>query len=365
MRVLLTGHKGYVGTLLAPMLLDAGHEVVGFDTDYYERCTFGDENAICNIPQLEKDVRQATAEDLEGFDAVLHLAGLSNDPLGDLHPETTFDINHRGSVRLARLAKEAGIKRFVFSSSCSNYGSAGQDWVNEESELHPVTPYGTSKVRVEEDLMRLADAEFSPTFPRSATAYGVSPRLRFDLVLNNLVAWAYTTGKVHLKSDGSAWRPIVHAEDMARAFVAILHAPRELVHNQVFNVGRTSENYRIWQLAEIVAEAVPGSRVEYAEGASADTRCYRVQCDKLPQTLPDFQPQWDARRGATQLYEAFKKVGLTLEEFEGPRYKRVAHIKGLINAGSLDTSLVWQRPNPRTPTVSSRADAGITTAAGA
>jgi nucleoside-diphosphate-sugar epimerase len=324
------------------MLVAAGHGVVGLDSDLYRRCTFGSEDRIQSIPEIEKDIRDVEASDLDGFDAIMHLAGLSNDPLGDLNPRVTYDINHAASVRLACLAKEVGITRFIFSSSCSNYGASGQDWVNEESKLHPVTPYGISKVRVEEDVTKMADDSFSPTFPRSATAYGVSPRLRFDLVLNNLVAWAYTTGQVHLKSDGMAWRPIVHIKDIARAFIAILHAPRELVHNQVFNVGRTEENYRIRELAEIVAEVVPGSRVEYAEGAGPDKRCYRVESNKLPQKLPDFRPQWNARQGAEELFAAFQKVGLTLEEFEGPRYKRVAHIKQLLDAGPLDENLKWK-----------------------
>lgn len=339
MHVLVTGDRGYIGTVMVPALMAEGHEVAGLDSDLYMRCTFGDQNAIQDVRRLEKDIRDVERADLEGFDAVIHLAGLSNDPLGDLNPELTYEINHAASVRLARLAKEVGVTRFIFSSSCSNYGAAGEDWVNEESELNPVTPYGISKARVEQDVMGLADSNFSPTFPRSATAYGVSPRLRFDLVLNNLVAWAYTTGQVHLKSDGMAWRPIVHVEDIARAFIAILHAPRELVHNQVFNVGRTEENYRIRELAEIVAETVPGSRIEYAEGASRDKRCYRVECGRLAETLAEFTPQWNARRGAEQLYAAFRDVGLTLEEFEGARYKRVAHIKHLMERGYLTGTL--------------------------
>jgi len=348
MRVLITGHKGYVGAVMVPVLIAAGHEVVGLDSDLYEHSTFGDPANLPNVPTLKKDVRDVEASDLEGldFDAVIHLAGLSNDPLGDLNPELTYEINHLATVRLAQVAKQAGVTRFIFSSSCSNYGAAGDNWVTETSAFNPVTPYGISKVRAEQDLARLADDNFSPTFPRSATAYGVSPRLRFDLVLNNLVAWAYTTGLVHLKSDGTAWRPIVHIEDMARAFIAILHAPRERIHNQAFNVGRTRENYRIRELAQIVAETVPGSRIEFAEGATADQRCYRVNCDKLAQTLPEFKPQWDARRGAQELYAAYRNVGLTLEEFEGPRYKRVAHIKQLLSAQRLDETLRWKTTRP-------------------
>jgi nucleoside-diphosphate-sugar epimerase len=328
---------------MVPMLIAAGHDVVGLDSNLYRHATFGDADGTQNVPALEKDIRDVEALDLEGFEAVIHLAGLSNDPLGDLNPALTLEINHLASVRLARLAKEVGVKRFIFSSSCSNYGAGGQDWIDEQSPFNPVTPYGISKVRVEQDVAQLADDNFSPTFPRSATAYGVSPRLRFDLVLNNLVAWAFTTGRVHLKSDGMAWRPIVHIEDMARAFIAMLHAPRELVHNQAFNVGRTEENYRVREMAEIVAETVPGSRIEFAEGAGPDKRCYRVNCDKLLQTLPEFKPRWDARRGAQELYAAFQKVGLTPEEFEGPRYKRVAHIKHLISTGRLDESLRWKQ----------------------
>jgi nucleoside-diphosphate-sugar epimerase len=342
MHILITGHLGYIGTVMVPMLIDSGYDVMGLDSDLYEQCTFGNKDRILDIPSLKKDIRDVELSDLEDFDAIIHLAGLSNDPLGDLNPNLTYEINHAASVRLACLAKEARITRFIFSSSCSNYGAAGQDWVNEESELNPITPYGISKVRVEEDVMKLADSNFSPTFLRNATAYGVSPRLRFDLVLNNLVAWAFTTGRVYLKSDGLSWRPIVHIEDIARAFIAILHAPRKLVHNQFFNVGRTEENFRIRELAEIVADTVPGSRIEYAESAERDQRCYRVENYKLMQMVPEFKPQWNARRGAKELLASFQKIGLTLEEFEGPKYKRVAHIKQQLNSYHLDKTLRWR-----------------------
>ena len=344
MRILLTGHKGYIGTVMVPMLLAQGHEVVGLDSDFFERSTFGE--GIHSIPELKKDIRNVEASDLEGFDAAIHLAGLSNDPLGNLNPTLTYEINHFASVRFAKLAKAAGIKRFLFSSSCSNYGAGGSDWLNEESEFHPVTPYGTSKVRVEQEVAKLADSQFSPTYLRNATAYGVSPRLRFDLVLNNLVAWAFTTARVYIKSDGTPWRPIVHIEDISRAFIAALHAPREAVHNQAFNVGRNEDNYRIRELAEIVQQTVPGCQVEYASDGTPDKRCYRVDCSKIMQTLPEFQPQWDAQRGAQQLYAAYQKVGLTLEDFEGARYKRIAHIQQLLETGRLDETLRWRTEAP-------------------
>ena len=341
MRILLTGSRGYIGPVMAPMLVQAGHEVVGVDTDLYRRSTFGRwEEAIQTIV---KDVRTLERADLRGFDAVAHLAALSNDPLGDLNPQLTYDINHLASVRLAALAKEAGVPRFVFASSCSNYGAAGDAPVNEDSELNPVTAYGISKVRVEQDLTKLADDSFTPTFLRCATAYGASPRLRFDVVLNNLVAWAFASGKVFLKSDGTPWRPIVHIEDISRAFLAVLQAPREVVHAQSFNVGRQDQNYRIREIAQIVKETVPGSEISFATDAGPDKRNYRADFSKISRALPSFQPQWDARKGAKQLYEAYKEIGLKLEDFEGPRYRRIDQLKSLIGSGNLGADLRWIR----------------------
>lgn len=344
MRVLVTGHQGYIGTILVPMLVAAGHDVVGLDTDLYARSTFGGNVPI--VPTLKRDVRDVTLEnltvgDLEGFEAVIHLAGLSNDPLGNLNPDLTHDINYLATVRIAELAKQAGASRYIFSSSCSNYGAGGQDWLTEESDFNPVTPYGVSKVKSEAGLAKLADDSFSPTYLRNATAFGVSPRLRFDLVLNNLTAWAFTTGRVFIKSDGTPWRPIVHIEDISRAFLAVLDAPREKIHDEAFNVGRNEDNYQIRELADIVKETVPDCRIEYAPDAGPDKRCYRVDCSKIKRVLPAFAPQWDARKGVKELYEAYKKVGLTLEEFEGNRYQRIAHIKSLIADGTLGEDLRW------------------------
>jgi nucleoside-diphosphate-sugar epimerase len=324
---------------MVSVLAEAGHDVTGLDTFFYDGCRFGREPEP--VPVIRKDVRDVDPSDLRGFDAVIHLAALSNDPLGKLDEQCTLDINHAASVSLARAAKAAGVPRFLFASSCSLYGaSSGDKLLDETAAFNPITAYGRSKVMVEHDVSLLADEGFSPTFFRNATAYGVSPRFRADVVVNNLVGVAYLTGKVLIESDGTPWRPLVHIEDISHAFCSALAAPLEAVHNQAFNIGSTAENYQIRDLADMVCEVVPGCSVSYREGGGPDPRCYRVRCDKVAAALPNFRTRWTVRRGMEQLYEAFRTEGLTSEAFAN--YFRLPRIQAHLDAGRLDHALRWQ-----------------------
>lgn len=338
-RVLVTGHRGYIGATLVPMLLQRGHTVRGLDSGLFEGCDYG--TTLIDVPWVRKDVRDVTEEDFDGFDAVIHLAALSNDPLGDLDPDITFDINHRGSVRAATMAKRAGVPRFLQSSTCSLYGAHGDDYIDESAEFHPVTPYGKAKVFAERDIAELADDDFSPVFLRNATAFGYSCRLRGDLVVNNLTAYAVATGEVMMKSDGMPWRPLVHIDDIARAFVVLLEADRDRVHLQALNVGRTSENYRVREVAEIVGEEVPGSVVTFADGASPDTRNYRVNCDRIQELFPEYQPTWTVRDGVRQLFAEYTAAGMTADVLHSGVLTRIAHVRGMLADGRLQGDLRW------------------------
>ena len=337
MRVLLTGHDGYIGTVLAPILRDAGHDVAGLDAGLFSACAFGAQPEPPTARRL--DVRDAAVEHLAGFDAVVHLANLSNDPLGNLSPGLTHTVNAEASVRLGALARRAGVGRFVFASSCSLYGAAGQDAVSETAAFNPVTPYGQAKVDAEVGLRALATDAFSPVFMRNATVYGVSPRLRFDLVVNNLTAWAVATGAIRMLSDGTPWRPLVHVEDVSTAVLAALEAPREAVHNEAFNVGRAGENYQVRDVARIVGEEVAGCHVTFAEGASPDARSYRVSFDKIARQLPAWAPRWTVRAGVREVRDALAGLGLAPSVFEGPRYSRIARLEQMLAEGEIGADL--------------------------
>ncbi|GAA2598654.1 SDR family oxidoreductase [Dactylosporangium fulvum] len=340
MRVLVTGHDGYIGSVLVPILRQAGHEVVGLDTGLFADCVLGP--APEEVKTLRVDLRDVEPEHVTGFDAVLHLAALCNDPLGNLNPDLTYDVNHRSTLRLARAAKAAGVQRFLFSSSCSLYGKGDDDTpLDETAGFQPVTPYGESKILSEQGLLELADDDFSPTFLRNATAYGFSPRLRGDLVVNDLAAHALLTGQVRLLSDGKAWRPLVHIEDISAAFLALLEVGRERVHAKAYNIGRSSENYLIRDVANLVAEVVPDSEVTFAAGAGTDLRNYRVTCDLIAAEIPEFQPKWTVKLGVEQLVEEYQRHGLTIEQFGSERHQRIKRIRSLTEQGKLDDNLRW------------------------
>jgi nucleoside-diphosphate-sugar epimerase len=341
MKILLTGHHGYIGSVCGPLLEAAGHEVVGLDTLFYRGCDLPSARAP-STPTLLVDVRDVRPEQLHGFDAVIHLAALSNDPIGAFSPDLTREINYEATVALARTAREAGVRRFVFASSCSMYGASPDEAVDESAPLKPLTAYAESKVRSEEALAGLTDSDFAPVSMRNATAYGVSPRLRVDLVLNNLVGWAHTTGKVRILSDGTPWRPLIHVEDLSRAALAAAEAPAEAVSGEAFNVGRDDENYQVRELGDIVEEVVTGSKVEYAGSGDPDPRSYRVSFAKLARAFPDLELGWTARAGAQELLDAYRAAGLTLEQFESDRFIRLKRLRLLLERGDLDLTLRWR-----------------------
>ena len=342
MRVLVTGHKGYIGSVMVPMLIRAGHAVVGVDTCYYADgpSSPGDED----LAVMRRDIRDLLPEHLQGCNAVVHLAGLSYDRLGELDRDLTYEINYQATVRLARVAKEAGVERFLFASSCSVYGTSEAGVVAETAPLKPLSPYAESKAMAEDGLRGLADSGFSPVSLRNASCYGASPRFRADLVLNNLVGWAVLTGAVRLMSDGSAWRPIAHVEDVSRAFLAVLTAPRDTIRDQVFNVGVNAENYRVRDIASIAVDAVPGSALEFAGTGDADPRNYRADFSKLPAAVPSYRPIWNARSGAEELCRFYGQSGMTAHEMQGPRFVRVKRLAQLRDSREIDSSLRWTEP---------------------
>ena len=341
MNILVTGNNGYIGSMLTKLLLEKGYGVTGLDTDYYRGCEFNSFH-YPQLKQINKDIRAVTKKDLENIDAVIHLAALSNDPLGELDVKLTYEINYEATVKLANLAKESGIRRFIYASTCSMYGIAGEEAVAEDFPLAPVTAYAISKVKSEEALSKMADDNFSPVFLRASTAYGIAPMLRCDLVVNNLVGWAYTTGKIRIMSDGTPWRPAIHVEDLGLAYIACLECQIEIVHNQAFNVGQDKENYQIRDMANVVKRVVPGCEVEYTHEHGSDSRTYKVSFDKISKELKGFAPRWDLEKGVWQLYKAYKAHGLTFDEFTGNKFIRLNQLKGLIQQKTVDEKLFWR-----------------------
>jgi nucleoside-diphosphate-sugar epimerase len=341
LKVIVTGHDGYIGSVMVPVLQAGGYEVIGLDTFFFSDP--GREPMHNSILEIRQDIRHLEPEVFEYVDAIIHLAALSNDPIGEINPDLTHDINHKATINLAKLAKEAGVQRFLYASTCSVYGVTNQEELaSEDSPLRPVSAYARSKVQSEADLASMADDSFSPVYLRNATAYGWSPRYRSDLVLNNLTCWAYTTGEIRILSDGTPWRPIVHVQDIANAFATVLSGPREAIHNQAFNVGINEENYQVRELAAIVQECFPDCKATYGEHSSPDPRSYRVDFSKINQSLPEFKPEWNARRGVEELRIAYKEIGLTREDFTGPKYVRLARLKSLLQEGQLDDNLYWK-----------------------
>lgn len=341
MKIFVTGSEGYLGSLLVPLLIERAQDVTAVDTGFYkEGWLFND---LQPRPRtLCKDIREITLEDLAGHDAVVHMAELSNDPTGELAPEITYAINHQGSTRLATLAHRAGVKRFVYMSSCSVYGVADRDFVDESSSVNPQTAYAVCKTLVERDVSAMAEDNFSPTFLRNATAYGASPRMRFDIVLNNLCGHAATSGEIKMISDGTPWRPLVHGLDIAKAIDLVLAAPRPRIHNQVLNVGDTFHNYRVREIAEVVAGVFKGCRLSFG-AAAADNRSYRVSFEKIRTVLPDFSCDWDARRGTEQLHALFERIQFSAEQFVARPFTRLKMLEHLLKTGQIDSEFFWRR----------------------